>query len=70
MLGGIYWPLDIVPQFMQNISKVIPQTLIMSGFEEIMNGLTNHSVLLVNSMMLLIFTIIFLMIGLKNIKFS
>ncbi|OYN65406.1 ABC transporter permease [Bacillus safensis] len=68
MLGGIYWPLDIVPDMMKKISLAIPQTWMMSGFGEIMSGTVNHTILLLDITVLAAFTIVFMVIGLKNIR--
>lgn len=68
MLGGIYWPLDIVPDMMKKISLAIPQTWMMSGFGDIMSGTVNHTILLLDITVLAAFTIVFMVIGLKNIR--
>ncbi|OLP65462.1 hypothetical protein BACPU_15500 [Bacillus pumilus] len=68
MLGGIYWPLDIVPDIMNSISKAVPQTWMMEGFGEIMSGTANESVLFLDSMILIVFTIIFMIVGWKSIR--
>ncbi|MEK3971814.1 ABC transporter permease [Bacillus sp. FSL M7-0558] len=68
MLGGIYWPLDIVPDMMKKISLAIPQTWMMSGFGEMMSGTVNYSILLLDITVLAAFTIVFMVIGLKNIR--
>ncbi|PRO42934.1 ABC transporter permease [Bacillus sp. LLTC93] len=68
MLGGIYWPLDIVPYMMKKISLAIPQTWMMSGFGEIMSGTVNHSILLLDIAVLAAFSIVFMVIGLKNMR--
>jgi ABC-2 type transport system permease protein len=38
MLGGVYWPLEIVPDFMQQIAKAVPQSWMMAGIQEIISG--------------------------------
>ncbi|MCY7628272.1 ABC transporter permease [Bacillus altitudinis] len=68
MLGGIYWPLDIVPDIMKKISLTIPQTWMMSGFGEIMSGNVNLSILLLDATVLIAFTVVFMIIGLKSIR--
>lgn len=68
MLGGIYWPLDIVPDMMKKVSLAIPQTWMMSGFGEIMSGTVNHSILLLDIAVLVAFSIVFMVIGLKHIR--
>ncbi|EMI12382.1 abc-2 type transporter [Bacillus stratosphericus LAMA 585] len=68
MLGGIYWPLDIVPDIMKKISLTIPQTWMMSGFGEIMSGNVNLSILLLDATVLIAFTVVFMIIGLKSTR--
>lgn len=68
MLGGVYWPLDIVPPIMQQISKFVPQSWMMSGFEEIMSGSINQSILNMNIIVLGGFTSLFLVIGLFKLN--
>ena len=68
MLGGIYWPLDIVPSIMQQISKFVPQTWMISGFGEIMSGNLSPSIFKMDILVLSIFTLVFLVIGLRNLK--
>lgn len=43
MLGGVYWPVEIVPQFMQYMANFIPQYWMMQGLENIMLNQTNGS---------------------------
>ena len=38
MLGGVYWPIEIVPEFMQKMALAVPQSWAMSGFKEIISG--------------------------------
>lgn len=68
MLGGIYWPLEIVPVFMQQISKFVPQTWMISGFEAIMQGDIVYSNFNMDVFVLSCFTIVFLWIGLLNLR--
>ncbi|MCR8657568.1 ABC transporter permease [Paenibacillus endoradicis] len=43
MLGGVYWPVEIMPQFMQYIANFIPQYWMMQGLEYIMLDQTSGS---------------------------
>ncbi|GHH99623.1 ABC transporter permease [Neobacillus kokaensis] len=70
MLGGVYWPLDIVPEVMQKIALGVPQSWAMSGFKEIMSGSLHTGVLIKDTLALLGFTILFYVIGLRGIKFD
>lgn len=45
MLGGVYWPLEIVPEFMQKLANVIPQYWMMSGLQNILIGQYDWSVI-------------------------
>ena len=38
MLGGVYWPIDMVPDLMQKIALGVPQTWAMAGFKEIISA--------------------------------
>lgn len=43
MLGGVYWPVEIMPQFMQFIANFIPQYWMIQGLENIMLDQTSGS---------------------------
>ncbi len=68
MLGGVYWSLDIVPEFMQKIALGVPQSWAMSGFEEILSGSLHPKTLLKDIVALFGFTAVFFSIGLRLIK--
>lgn len=42
MLGGVYWPIEIVPEVMQMIAKFIPQYWMIQGMEYIMLDQTSR----------------------------
>lgn len=69
MLGGVYWPLDIVPEFMQRIGKAVPQSWMITGFREIVSGSLYTPAILNSALVLLLFSLIFFTIGLKKIKY-
>ncbi|MGM0901950.1 MAG: ABC transporter permease [Bacillota bacterium] len=69
MLGGVYWPLEIVPEFMQQIAKAVPQSWMMSGLREIISGSLHTSSLVKAVGVLLGFSLFFYSVGLKKIKF-
>lgn len=68
MLGGVYWPLEIVPPFMQTLSKFVPQAWMISGFENIMKGDIMLSNLNMDTSILSAITIGFLTIGTVKIR--
>lgn len=68
MVAGVFWPLEIQPLFMQKIAEFLPQTWAMRGFESIASEGTLLSIL--DSVgILLLFAIIFLLIGIRKIQF-
>lgn len=70
MLGGVYWPLDIVPDIMQKIALGVPQSWAMAGFEEIVSGSLHTGTLLKDTLALVGFTIVFFLVGLRLIKYE
>lgn len=70
MLGGVYWPIDVVPEIMQKIALGVPQTWAMSGFKEIISGSLHTGTLLKDTAALLGFSALFFFIGLKGMKFE
>ncbi|HYK72830.1 MAG TPA: ABC transporter permease [Pseudoneobacillus sp.] len=70
MISGVYWPIEIEPVFMQKIAEFLPQTWAMKGFTEVMaNGGTLVDI--VDSLGVLFgFALLFLVIGMRKIKFE
>jgi ABC-2 type transport system permease protein len=70
MLGGVYWPLDFVPEVMQKMALAVPQSWAMTGFKEIISGSLHFNTLLNASLVLVGFTFAFLFIGLRGITYK
>lgn len=70
MLGGVYWPIDFVPEIMQKMALAVPQSWAMSGFKEIISGSLHTNILLKDSLALLGFTVAFLFVGLRGITYK
>ncbi|CAM3730362.1 ABC transporter permease [Mesobacillus thioparans] len=70
MLGGVYWPLEIVPEFMQQIAKAVPQSWMITGFREIVSGSLYTPAIVNSTLVLLAFSTIFFTIGLRKMKFD
>ncbi len=68
MLGGVYWPIEFVPEFMQKIALAVPQSWAMSGFKEIISGGLHFATLLKDSAMLLGFSMFFFFIGIRGMR--
>jgi len=69
MIGGVYWPLDIVPEVMQQIAKAVPQSWMMSGLREIISGSLHTDSLVKAVFVLLGFNLLFYSLGLKKIRY-
>lgn len=69
MLGGVYWPLEIVPEFMQQLSLAVPQRWMIDGLREIISGSLYTPVMLKSTFALMGFCIVFFTIALRKIKF-
>ena len=70
MLGGVYWPLEIVPEFMQQIAKAVPQSWMITGFREIVSGSLYIPTIRNSALILLAFSLLFFTIGLKRMKYN
>jgi ABC-2 type transport system permease protein len=70
MLGGVYWSIDLVPEYMQKISLAVPQSWAMSGFKEIISGSLHPTTLLRDTLALLAFTVGFFLIAIRGITYK
>jgi ABC-2 type transport system permease protein len=70
MLGGVYWPLEIVPEFMQQIAKAVPQSWMITGFREIVSGSLYIPAIRNSTVVLLGFSLLFFAIGLRKMKYD
>jgi ABC-2 type transport system permease protein len=70
MLGGVYWSIELVPEFMQKISLAVPQSWAMSGFKEIISGSLHPTTLIKDTFALLGFTAGFFLIAIRGITFK
>lgn len=70
MLGGVYWPLDIVPTFMQKAADFVPQTWAMRGFTELIARGGTAVDIIGPVCVLLAFAITFLAVGMARIRYE
>lgn len=70
MLAGVYWPLDIVPAFMQKIANYIPQTWAMRGFTELIARGGSVTDIIAPVSVLLAFSAAFLVVGMTRIRYE
>lgn len=70
MLGGVYWPREIMPDFMQQLAKFVPQYWGLEGFAELSARGGTVLDIIVPVGILLAFTAVFLVIGMTRIRFE
>nr|WP_269135822.1 ABC transporter permease [Sporosarcina cyprini] len=69
MLGGVYWPLDIVPEFMRKIANFVPQSWAIEGFKSLVDGAALGDIM-TPILVLLGFSIVFLSIGISRVRYQ
>lgn len=62
MLGGVFWPVEIMPETLQNIGMFIPVTWAMKGIEGVLYGKALGELWL-EALVLMGFTLLFFLLG-------
>ncbi len=69
-LGGAWWPLDIVPTWMQTLGRFSPISWAMDGFHDVITRGLSVTAVLPEVGMLLLFTAVFLLIGIGRFRYE
>jgi ABC-2 type transport system permease protein len=69
-LGGAWWPLDIVPGWMQMLGRLSPISWAMDGFHDIITRGFGVTAVLPEVSILLIFATIFLVVGISRFQYE
>ena len=69
-LGGAWWPLDIVPQFMRTIGHISPVAWVMDGFRSVIFFGGGLGTVIVPLLVLLAMAVVFFAIGVARFKFT
>jgi ABC-2 type transport system permease protein len=69
-LGGAWWPLEIVPEWMRNIGHISPVAWAMDGFRSLLFQNGNLSTVMVPVLVLLGMTVVFFVYGVARFKFT
>jgi ABC-2 type transport system permease protein len=69
-LGGAWWPLEIVPQWMQTLGRFFPTSWAMTGFHDIITRGLGVTAVLPEVAVLIVFGIIFLTIGTWRFRYE
>ncbi|MBK3494735.1 ABC transporter permease [Viridibacillus sp. YIM B01967] len=67
MLGGVFWPRNVMPEFLQTISNFVPTTWFLRAVKEVLNGGTLASINIDILVMLAFALLFFLIIGFKRV---
>jgi len=70
MLGGAWWPIEIVPKFMQTIARFTPQYWAINGFNKIITRGFGISEILPNFYVLLAISAISLLLAIRFFRFE
>lgn len=69
MIGGVYWPLEIEPTWMQHLAWFVPQSWTMKAFDQVTSG-TITSALWLPLGVLAAFAAIFYVTGIVQLRYS
>ena len=69
-LGGAWWPLDIVPQWLQMVSRLTPVAWAMDGFHDIITRGLGVTAVLPEVGVLLAFAVLFLFVGVARFSYE
>lgn len=70
MLGGAWWPIEIVPKFMQNIARFTPQYWAINGFNKIITRGFGVTEILPNFYVLLAISALSLLLAIRFFRFE
>jgi len=70
MLGGTWWPIEIVPKFMQTIARFTPQYWAINGFNKIITRGLGMIEILPNFYVLLAISIVSLLLAIRFFRFE
>ena len=70
MFGGAWWPIEIVPKFMQNIARFTPQYWAINGFNKIITRGFGMMEILPNFYVLLAIALVSLLLSIRFFRFE
>jgi ABC-type multidrug transport system permease subunit len=69
-LGGLWWPLDVTPVWMQTLAKILPTYWGMSALQDVILRGANFSSVLPSTVILLGFGMLFLVVGSRVFRYE
>jgi ABC-2 type transport system permease protein len=70
LLGGCWWPLEFFPPTMQTIARALPTYWAMQGFSDLVLHGQGVAAIWVEAGILLIFAVVFFLVGLKRFRYE
>lgn len=70
MLGGSYWPIEIVPPYMQKVAMALPTGWAMRGLVDVVVRMRGFDAVVTPTLVLLGFAAAFFVVGLRLLKFE
>jgi ABC-2 type transport system permease protein len=69
-LGGLWWPLDVTPVWMQTLAKILPTYWGMSALQDVILRGANFSSILPSTLILIGFGFLFLLVGSRVFRYE
>lgn len=69
-LGGAWWPLDIVPEWMQTLGHLFPTAWAMDGFTDLITRGLGTADILLEAGVLLLYGLVFMAIGIWRFRYE
>lgn len=69
-LGGAWWPLDIVPEWMQTLGHLFPTAWAMDGFTDLITRGLGTTDILLEAGVLLLYGLVFMAIGIWRFRYE
>lgn len=70
LIAGCMWPREVMPDFMQTIANFVPQTWVMKGMTDLVSRGSDISAVLLPCAVLMVFAVIFFIVGLTFLSFK
>ncbi|MGD8602981.1 MAG: ABC transporter permease [Anaerolineales bacterium] len=70
LMGGCWWPLELFPQTVKTAVKILPTTWTMNGLTDLITRGASTMDILPNVGVLLLFALVFFVVGIRRLRFE
>lgn len=70
LMGGCWWPLELFPQTVKTVVKILPTTWTMNGLTDLITRGASTMDILPNVGVLLLFALVFFVVGIRRLRFE